>query len=133
MQRLTPIRPRAAATLGLLAALAGSGTAAAEGAPPLWGYGVKGCPDYLAAAPAPGAPEALGGADYLRYREWLAGLVTGLNLATGSDVLKGAELDAALGRIRAHCQAHPDEDFFNAALALVKSLGRKEKKQQSAD
>ena len=49
--------------------------------------------------------------------------MSGLNLATGLDVLKGAELEAALTRIRAHCQDRPQDDFFNASLALVKSLG----------
>ena len=92
----------------------------AEG-PILWGYGVKGCRDFLNVAPAPGA-EAIGNDELLRYREWLAGLVSGLNLATGLDVLKGAELDAALTRIRIHCESHPQDDFFNASLALLRSL-----------
>ncbi len=95
--------------------------AAAEG-PTLWGYGVKSCQEFVAAAPAAGA-EAVGNAEFPRYREWLAGLVSGLNVATGMDVLKGAELEAALTRIRAHCQDHPQDDFFNASLVLVKSLG----------
>jgi hypothetical protein len=90
--------------------------------PILWGYGIKGCPDYLRVAPAAGA-ETVANEEYLRYREWLAGLVTGLNLATGLDVLKGAELEAALSRIRARCEEHPEDDFFNASLALLKSLG----------
>lgn len=92
--------------------------------PALWGYGVKPCPAFLAAAPGEGAPAALADPEYLRYREWLAGLVTGLNLATGRDVLLGAELDAALLRIRASCQSQPEDDFFNASLRLVRSLGQ---------
>lgn len=95
--------------------------AAAEG-PTLWGYGVKSCGDFLAMTPVPGA-EAVGNEELVRYREWLAGLVSGLNLATGLDVLRGAELEAALTRIRAHCQDRPQDDFFNASLALIKSLG----------
>lgn len=93
---------------------------AAEG-PMLWGYGVKGCQEFLRVAPGAGGAAA-GEAELLRYREWLAGLVSGLNLATGLDVLKGAELDAALTRIRIHCESHPQDDFFNASLALLKSL-----------
>ena len=92
--------------------------------PALWGYGVKPCPAFLAAAPGEGTPTALADPEYLRYREWLAGLVTGLNLATGRDVLLGAELDAALLRIRASCQSQPEDDFFNASLRLVRSLGQ---------
>ncbi len=107
--------------LGLLLAC-GVGPAAA--APTLWGYGVKSCSDYLAASPAQGAPAAVVGPEYLRYREWLAGLVTGLNLATGADVLAGAELDAALNRIRAHCRDRPSDDFFNASMALIRALGQ---------
>lgn len=95
----------------------------AHSVPALWGYGVKSCGDFVASAPADSAPADLGDEDYLRYREWLAGLVTGLNLATGRDVLGGAELDAALIRIRASCKAHPRDDFFNASLRLVRSLG----------
>jgi hypothetical protein len=115
-------RPRAARTLltiGLSLA-SGTGCLAAEG-PILWGYGVKGCRDLVAAAPTGGMDTV--NPEGARYREWLAGLVTGLNLATGMDVLKGAELEAAFSRIRAHCEAHPEDDFFNASLALLKSLG----------
>jgi hypothetical protein len=100
----------------------------AQSVPALWGYGVKPCGDFLASAPADSAPADLADEDYLRYREWLAGLVTGLNLATGRDVLGGAELDAALIRIRASCKAHPRDDFFNASLRLVRSLGHTGKK-----
>jgi hypothetical protein len=107
--------------LGLALNALTPGWAAAEG-PTLWGYGVKSCRELVAAVPAAGA-EVAGNAEYPRYREWLAGLVSGLNLATGLDVLKGAELEAALTRIRAHCQERPEDDFFNASLALVKSLG----------
>jgi hypothetical protein len=109
----------ALAALSVLAA-----APAAQGGPALWGYGVKSCTDFAAVAPGPGASAAMAGGEYLRYREWLAGLVTGLNLATGSDVLKGAELEAALTRIRAHCGSHPEDDFFNASLTLFKSLER---------
>jgi len=99
-------------------------SAHAASAPTLWGYGVKSCGDFLTAAPGTDAPAALGSEDSLRYREWLAGFVTGINLATASDVLRGAELEAALGRIRTHCKAHPNDDFFNASMTLIRTLGR---------
>jgi hypothetical protein len=111
------------AALALTVALSG-GAGTAVGAPTLWGYGVKPCSAFVAASPGPGAPIAVAGAEFLRYREWLAGLVSGLNLATGTDVLAGAELDAALTRIGAYCRAHPADDFFNASMALVRSLGQ---------
>lgn len=103
-----------------------SNSVMAAGTPTLWGYGVKTCPNFVAAAPPDGVSNNLAGDDFPRYREWLAGLVTGLNLATGTDVLRGAELDAALTRIRAYCKDHPRDDFFNASLSLFKSLGQNE-------
>jgi hypothetical protein len=127
------MQPCAPATLTLALTLltvvpaqaAAADRAAGPRAPALWGYGVKSCRDFLAAAPA-AAPDTVAGEEYRRYREWLAGLVSGLNLATGADVLDGAELEAALTRIRAHCEGHQGEDFFNASLALLKGLGRRE-------
>lgn len=92
--------------------------------PALWGYGVKPCSAFLATAPRDAISTSIADEDYLRYREWLAGLVTGLNLATGRDVLRDAELDAAMPRIRAICKDHPEDDFFNASLRLVRSLGQ---------
>ncbi|MBK1694082.1 hypothetical protein CKO09_04935 [Chromatium weissei] len=90
--------------------------------PALWGYGIKPCTDFLAATPADALSIPLADEDYRRYREWLAGLVTGLNLTTGRDVLRDAELDAAMLRIRALCVAQPNDDFFNASLRLIRSL-----------
>ncbi|QVL46891.1 MAG: hypothetical protein KFB96_14155 [Thiocapsa sp.] len=103
------------------------GSAFAAGAPVLWGAGVKPCSDFLAIAPVDPTAQAIAGEGYRRYREWLSGLVTGLNLATGRDVLQGAELDAAMIRIRANCQRHPNDDFFNAAMRLVRSLDEPKK------
>ncbi|MGE5154874.1 MAG: hypothetical protein ACM3ST_12780 [Bdellovibrio bacteriovorus] len=116
--------PRNAISLGTLLALSLALTCggAAGAGPTLWGYGVKSCRELVAAVPPSGADIA-GSAEYPRYREWLAGLVSGLNLATGRDVLMGAELEAALTRIRAHCQERPEDDFFNASLTLIKTLG----------
>jgi hypothetical protein len=96
----------------------------ALGAPTLWGYGVKSCKEYLAVSAGNGSPASVAGKEYGRYREWLAGLVTGLNLATGTDVLGGAELDAALTRIGSHCRDKPADDFFNASMSLIRSLGQ---------
>ena len=103
---------------------AGAGTEVATTVPALWGYGVKPCSAFLATAPRDAMSTPIADEDYRRYREWLAGLVTGLNLATGRDVLRDAELDAAMLRIRAICKDHPEDDFFNASLRLVRSLGQ---------
>lgn len=92
--------------------------------PALWGQGVKSCADYLASQPGPGTPAEIASEEYRLYRQWLAGLVTGLNLAVGRDVLKGGELDAAMLRIGALCKKQPQEDFFNTSLRLIRSLGQ---------
>ena len=119
----SPCRPLFPILLGAVLAVGPLGSALAAGAPVLWGAGVKPCSDFLATAPADPTAQAIAGEGYRRYQEWLSGLVTGLNLATGRDVLKGAELDAAMIRIRANCERHPTDDFFNASMRLVRSLG----------
>ncbi len=90
--------------------------------PPLLGYGVKSCEDYLSvfADWEQGEEEAIG--QYLFYREWLSGLATGLSLATGMDVLKGVEIRAALRRVQVNCDEHRDDDFFNASMRLIRVL-----------
>ena len=109
-----------------LAGLFSTTTSAAgpEVAPALWGHGVKTCSAFLLTLPQGETPIELADEDYLRYRQWLAGLVSGLNLAVGRDVLRGAELDAAMSRVAAICKDNPEDDFFNASLRLVRSLGQ---------
>jgi hypothetical protein len=101
----------------VLLALAANG-ARAEKMPPLWGYGVKSCSQYLAAGDGDGGD----GTELRRYKDWLTGLVSGLNLATGMDVLKGVDIDTAMRRIRAHCRGNRQDDFFTAAMDLVRML-----------
>lgn len=100
-----------------------SGVVAQE-RPQVWGYGVKECRSFLAAFEGweSGAEEGI--AAYLRYRGWLSGLATGLSLATGSDVLKGVDPDGALRRIRIYCDERPDDDYFTAAMDLIRQLSQ---------
>lgn len=100
----------------LLAAAAG--TASADKMPPLWGYGVKTCGQYLQAVEGEGGAQE----EFRRYQDWLTGFVSGLNLATGKDVLKGADIDSAMRRIRAHCGGNRKDDFFAATMDLVRML-----------
>lgn len=90
--------------------------------PPLWGYGVKTCSDFLTAAQGWDAGREPESVEYRRYQDWLTGFVSGLNLATGKDVLRGADIDGAMGRIRAHCGGNPKDDFFTATMDLVRML-----------
>ena len=94
----------------------------AEDRPLVLGYGVKGCRDYTLAFREWDKGSEAYIAEYLRYRGWLAGLVTGLSLATGLDVLKGVELDGAMRRIQVYCDDEPNDDFFNASMRLIRAL-----------
>lgn len=106
------------ALIVLCATLLPQAAAAAEPRP-LWGYGVRGCADYLLACKAEEAGDA---AEYQRYEDWLTGFISGLNLATGGDVLQGSGIESAMRRTRARCAGHRDEDFFNATMDFVRAL-----------
>ncbi|HBG94139.1 MAG TPA: hypothetical protein DDY14_02180 [Chromatiaceae bacterium] len=86
---------------------------------PLWGYGVRGCSDYLLACQAEENGDA---AEFQRYEDWLTGFISGLNLATGEDLLRGSGIESAMSRTQAHCKDHQDDDFFNASMEFVRSL-----------
>ncbi len=95
-----------------------------EKLPPIWGYGVKSCTTFLAAADGREAGDALQDLEFQRYQDWLTGFITGLNLSMGKDVLVGADINGALNRIHAYCQGHGKEDVFTATMDLVRMLGR---------
>lgn len=94
----------------------------AQQTPQVLGYGVRGCDHYNAvfAGWEDGQGDQI--AEYLHYRDWLTGLVTGLSLATGGDVLKGVEIGGAMRRIQVYCDEHPTDDFFTASMDLVRTL-----------
>ncbi len=86
----------------------------------LWGYGVRGCPDYVAAVAAADAGAA---AELQRYEDWLTGFVSALNLALGEDVLRDSGPAAALRGARDYCRQHDNADFFNAAMDQLQAPG----------
>lgn len=94
----------------------------ADKLPPIWGYGVQPCTSFVAAADGRDQGIDLQDWEYRRYQDWLTGFVTGLNLATGQDVLVGADIDAAMRRIRAYCRGHEEDDFFASAMDLIRML-----------
>ena len=98
----------------------------------MWGYGTKTCRDFVAASAGWDIGQQDQIVEYLRYRDWLSGLVTGLTLATGIDMLHGADLEGAMRRIRPYCEDHPNEDFFTASNFYLKLVGDAEK-DSSAD
>jgi len=97
-------------------------TAAPVDAPPLWGLGVKGCDAFLTTAKGWDQGVDADIAEYSRYQDWISGFVSGLNLATGDDVLRGAGIDGAMRQVRAYCTSHREADFFNATMGFVRSL-----------
>ena len=123
-RRRSPAAHATALRIGLLLAalVCVPGSAWADKLPPVWGYGVKTCSAFAATAEGRDQGAELDQGEYRRYQDWLTGMITGLNLATGRDVLVGADIDAALRRVRAYCAGKPDDDFFAATMDLVRML-----------
>jgi hypothetical protein len=94
----------------------------AASGPQVIGYGVKSCRDYLAVFDGWEKGDERDIGQYLRYRSWFSGIVTGLSLATGMDVLAGVEVNGAMRRIQVYCDEHPDDDFFTASMDLIRIL-----------
>ena len=90
--------------------------------PQVLGYGVKGCQEYVEVFDRWEDGDGEAAFEYLRYRSWLAGFVTGLSLATASDVLKGVEVKGTMRRIQVYCDEHPENDFFMATMELIRTL-----------
>lgn len=128
MNSATPVSmrgPGARAWIGglaMLMAVSLSQAVWADKLPPLWGYGVKSCADFVAARKGQEQGVDAAMAEYRRYEDWLTGFVSGLNLATGQDVLRGAAIDGALRRIYVHCRDHVTDDFFTSTMDLVRML-----------
>lgn len=106
----------------LLSGFAVGTAGAVEYKPQVWGYGVKRCEDFLGAVADKERGSQEASVEYIRYQEWLAGLVTGLSLATAQDVLKGTELDKAMESIGKNCRSSPEDDFFKASMDLIRAL-----------
>jgi len=112
---------RVLALASYLLAFVSLATAAAE-RPILWGFGTKPCKDYLVVHSGWRKGDEAATGEFLRYRDWLAGFVSALSLATGEDVLHGTELQDAMGDIAKQCGQKPDADFFDATMTLVRAL-----------
>ena len=90
--------------------------------PQIWGYGVKACSAYIYTYQGFEKGDARQSIEYYHYRDWLAGMVTGLSLATGEDVMYGVELDGAMRRLNILCDEHPKDDFFSATMEYLDML-----------
>jgi hypothetical protein len=114
----------------LLSSSLSAATTVAPGTPKVWGYGVKSCADFVTISKGFESGNRAEVIEYLRFREWFSGMVTGLSLASGSNVLKGAEIEGAMRRLLQHCEEQPRNDFFQAStsyLRLLSSPGDKSK------
>ncbi len=91
-------------------------------APMVWGPGVSPCSDYdrLYQQGEKAPPNQAEGLQ--RYRDWFTGLVTGLSLATGTNMLYGTSVDEAMERINIQCSLQPSSDLFNAAVLVLQRL-----------
>ena len=110
--------------LVILPWIGGGNAWADDSAPPLWGYGVKSCDAFVQVHNDRLAGEESAIAEYRRYEDWLTGFASGLNLATGMDVLAGVEMEGVLRRIHLYCDDHRKADFFSATMDLVKLLSQ---------
>ena len=110
--------------LGISWVLAAGSAIAEEKAAPLWGYGIKSCYQFVQARNGRERGEEEAIAEYRRYEDWLTGFTSGLNLATGMDVMVGVDIEGALRRIHLYCDDHRKADFFSATMDLVKLLSQ---------
>lgn len=94
--------------------------------PQVLGYGVKPCEEYLQAYDGWDAGLETQIEQYLHYRDWLTGFVSGLNLTLAKDALNGVEIAGAMRRIQLYCDEQPTDDFFTAAMSLIKLLSKLE-------
>lgn len=88
----------------------------------LQGFGVRSC-DYLSLSELrwdEGQEE--GAVAYMRLQEWLSGFISGLTLATGEDVTKGAGTEGMLREVVEFCrqQENRDQDVFGAVMTLIR-------------
>ena len=99
-----------------------SSVSVAENSPEVLGYGVKSCSAYLDTYARQKKGEDIAILEYLRYQDWVTGLVTGLSLATAMNVLGDVDVESVMRRVQIECEEHPDEDFFTATTKLIKQI-----------
>lgn len=92
--------------------------------PMLHGHGAKTCVEYLDTWRRWESGQDTGIYDYFGYQQWMAGLVTGLSLATGEDVLRGADVEGMMRRVKLGCEDDRKQDVFEAATAYLRELSQ---------
>ena len=86
------------------------------------GYGVKSCHEFLANQALVEKNDVNAIVDDLRYRSWLSGFVSGINLATDDDVLRGVTIDSAMRRIAIVCDEKARYSFRESSMDFLEQL-----------
>ena len=89
----------------------------------LYGYGVHSCDDLVASARQWQSDEEEGALAYVQLREWMSGFISGLSLALGSDVTRGAGVEGMMRQVVKQCTEHRQSDVFTATMELIKKRG----------
>ena len=98
------------------------GSATAE--PQLHGYGGRSCVEYLDTWRRWEDNQDTGILDHFGYQQWMAGLVSGLSLATGEDVLRGADVEGMMRRTKIICENDRKIDVFSAVTKYLRDLSQ---------
>ncbi len=91
----------------------------------LYGYGVHSCDDLVASARQweSNDKEDAGALAHVQLREWMSGFISGLSLALGSDVTRGAGVEGMMRQVVKQCTEHRQSDVFTATMKLIKKRG----------
>ncbi len=91
----------------------------------LYGYGVHSCDDLVASARQweSNDKEDAGALAHVQLREWMSGFISGLSLALGSDVTRGAGVEGMMRQVVKQCTEHRQDDVFTATMKLIKKRG----------
>ena len=91
----------------------------------LYGYGVRSCDDLVASARQweSGENEDAGALAHVQLMEWMSGFISGLSLALGSDVTRGAGVEGMMRQVVKQCTEHRQSDVFTATMKLIKKRG----------
>lgn len=89
----------------------------------LYGYGVRSCDDLVTSARQWELSEEQGALAHVQLREWMSGFISGLSLALGSDVTRGAGVEGMMRQVVKQCSEHRQSDVFSATMELIKKRG----------
>lgn len=91
----------------------------------LYGYGIHSCDDLVASSRQweSSEKENAGALAYVQLREWMSGFISGLSLALGSDVTRGAGVEGMMRQVVKQCTEHRQSDVFTTTMELIKKRG----------